>query len=249
MSAAETIYAARFKGPEFLSQGRDNVCTCPLRRAGANVTPDAGGTVVVRRADGTTVTSGTITVSGGVATYTIASATIASETRRADYRIEWTLSVGGVFQVYRRGCIIGRSRLHPVIDDTDLTAGRHSDLADLRPSTASSYQDYIDEAWEEIIAWLRGKGSLAHLVMDPEATRLWHLYQSLALAFNDFTVAGDPDGKWERQRDRYERKADAARDELTLTYDTDDDGVVDVERRPVTPVTFLAVGGSDPWGW
>lgn len=248
MAAAETLYAAQFRGPEFLAIGRTNTITCPLRRANAAVAPDPGGTVTIRRVDGTAIVNAQpVTIVSSVPTYDVLSSVIASEVRRADYSVEWDLSVSGVPGLYRRSLVIGRSRLHPVIDDSDLVNGRHSDLVAQRPSALASYQTYVDEAWNEIIDWLRLKGTLTHLVLDAESLRLWHTYATLELIFNDFTLGVDGE-KWETQRARYESKATAARDALTLTYDVDDDGVAETQRRPVTPVTFLAVSGSDPWG-
>jgi hypothetical protein len=72
-------------------------------------------------------------------------------------------------------------RLYPVVSDGDLTA-TYSQLADLRPSSMSSYQSYIDEAWYTMIQKMRQEGGgLEYLVMTAESFRAAH--QNLTLYY------------------------------------------------------------------
>lgn len=248
MSTEDTVYTARFAGPELLEQGRDQVIKCPVYRAGALVEPDSG-VVSVFSADGTAVvSSGVVSVVADVATYTVASSLLAGLTLEESWRVEWSLDMpDGVTHTFRRSAALCRRSLYPVITDADLYR-RHSDLEALLPSGLTSYQDYIDDAWEELLHDVRQQGSLPQLVAAPEDFRYAHLFRTLALIFEDFEVTGAGDAKWTKLAEANRKRADTAFGRLSLKYDSDEDGVIDEERRPLASTTFLTEGSWDPTG-
>ncbi len=247
MSAADTLYAPRFAGPELIERGRTNTLTCPVYRDGALASPTTGDTVSIYRPDGSLLVTATITKVSNVATYPLLASTMSAESYGENWVVEWALTMpDGVVHTFRRDMALCRRSLYPVVTDADLVR-RHNDLAELRPSTLTSYQDYLDEAWVEMLHRLRQGGSLAQLICSPEDLRYVHLYRTLELIFRDFMVTAAADSKWATLAQSYADQGKAAWGQLAVKYDTNEDGVMDSNRRAMAPVTFLGCGGEDPW--
>ncbi len=251
MSAADTLYTARFAGPELLERGRLNRITCPVHRSGALVAPtETGSTVAIYKPDGSALLGPVqvTDVTGSMAVHDVAAGTLTTSVELAEgYLVEWALIMpDGVTHTFRRACAVGRRRLYPVVTDDDLLR-RHSDLADLRPSSQTSYQNQLDEAWEEIVTLLRQGGSIAHLVTSPEEFRRAHLYKTLELIFDDFSISQAAEAKWAAEAKKYEKRFGVAWSGLTLKYDANEDGMPDQTARPAQPVTFLADSGEGDW--
>jgi len=103
-------------------------------------------------------------------------------------------------------------------------------------TTASDYQDFIDEAWTEIQLRLINLGNRPNLVIGPSALRDVLMYLALALIFEN--EAAQDNGylvRAESYRDQYE----LAWSRLQLTYDSDDDGQPDVKRRAAGASVWL----------
>ena len=221
MSAADTIYAASFAGPELLERERDNRCTCPIFRAGAAVAPSAG-TFSLLDGSGVGVVSGAVSVVGGVAVFVVTGAVLAGRSLAEDWSVEWALTMpDGVVHTFRRSAALCRRRLYPSISDADLIA-RHSDLGELRPSSQTSYQGQIDAAWEELLSFLRQQGSLPHRIISAEELRLPHLFGTLALIFTDFMLTAGGEARWAALADKYSRDAFHARQRVTVKFQLED---------------------------
>lgn len=241
MSQTDTLYTARFLSPEWVERDRANVVKCPVYRNGDKAHP-SDGTLTVYNAAGSKVLDGvTVTITSNVAQYSIGSSTLANESLEDGWLFEWSLDMAdGITHTFRNpgGCV--RRRLYPVVTDADLLR-RHSDLSDIRPSSLTSYQDYIDEAWTHIESRLVGEGQRPYLVMSPSAFREIHVCKTLEFIFLDFsTSAGE--GKWMDLADHYGRLYGIAWNNLTFRYDTDDDGLPDADdrRRSGTSTVWLS---------
>ena len=78
-------------------------------------------------------------------------------------------TIDGDEYLFRRMAALVRRRLYPVVSDIDLTA-TYSDLDNLRPSSLSSYQQYIDDAWYQILRRIRNRGmGYEYLMMSAES--------------------------------------------------------------------------------
>jgi hypothetical protein len=91
----------------------------------------------------------------------------------------------------------GNDRRRGLYPDIDLTA-TYSDLDSLRPSSLSSYQQYIDDAWYQILRRIRNRGmGYEYLMMSPEAFFESHRHLSLYLIFRDFhSSLGQSNGRY-----------------------------------------------------
>jgi hypothetical protein len=195
VSGSEPNYSARFIGPEIIEAGRANVVTATVYLAGAIVVPTAG-TLTVYRADNTAVSAGAVSFAGGVASSTIAALALASLTPEDGWRFEWALTIASVVHTFCRDGSLVYRRLYPVVTDADLLRS-HTDLARRMPTTETSYQDYLDEAWARIESRLINSGKRPWLIMSPSALRDIHVYQTLALIFADFATGGTTAAEWE----------------------------------------------------
>ena len=239
MSTSSPI-SARFAGPEILQKGSANTISCPLYRDGALVVA-TGGNVAILRADGTQAVSASVSIAANIATYT--TPTFSSEALGENWRIVWTITWSGGSGVFDRMAALCRRRLFPVVTDADLLR-RHSDLNNIKPPDVASFQDYLDEAWVELLHTLRQKGNFPQLILSPEDLRYVHLFRTLEAIFNDFTVRSGQGEKWPALAADYRSKAKEAFNSLSLVYSSADDGLPDSRRRPAQSVTFLAAGGD-----
>jgi hypothetical protein len=195
VSGSETIYTARMIGPEIIEAGRDNVVSCPVYNAGAIVTP-ASGTLTIYNSQNVAVSAGSVTFPGGVAQATVTASALSAYQPGDGWRFEWSLTISSVVYTFRRDGSLVYRRLYPVVTDVDLMRS-HTDLARRMPSTETSYQDYLDEAWARIESQLINTGKRPGLIMAPSALRDVHVYQTLVLIFRDFATAGPQTAEWE----------------------------------------------------
>jgi len=245
MSSSDTLYSARFLTPEWLERGRDNLAKCRVYRDGALAAPSSGTVSVFNASNLEVVAAASVTISGSVAQYTITSGVLGAELLGAGWLFEWNLTMpDGVAHIFRTDGGLVRRRLYPVVTDADLTR-RHTDLASLRPSGLTSYQDYIDEAWAEIENRLIGEGNRPYLVVNPHAFREVHLFKTLELIFTDFHMSAG-DGKWLELANQYGKVYGIGWHRVAMSYDTDDDGFADSKdsRRSVISTVWLAGRGS-----
>lgn len=239
MPAADTIYAARFSGPETLVKGRANVITCPLYRSGAVVVPTtSGSTITIRRPDNTLlVDAQAVTVTGSVAQYTVSNSALADEPYREGYAVEWSLVVSGTTHRFRRAGMVCRSVLFPVITDADLI-DRYADLADCLPAGVTTFQAKIDAAWADLCDRLRRQGSLPERILSAEDLRQAHLFATMVLVLEDAIVTETEQSRWGRLLQINAERAAAAFADIQVTYDRAEVGVGAV-RRPVYAATVF----------
>lgn len=242
-----TDYTLRVAGPELLERARDNVITAPIYRDGAPVAPSSG-TCVVLRPDGSQVAAPSVSVVSSVARATVTAASLAGLAYEEGWTVEWVLVMpDGFTHTFRRSAALVRRRIYPVITDGDLLR-RHSDLATQRPASMASFQDFLDEAWVELVHRLRAQGSLAHLVMEPEALRFAHLFKTLELIFRDWSITASGDEKWAHLATDYGQRFAEDWGRLQFRYDEDKTGAVDeTTKRGAQPPVFLTSNGWASW--
>ena len=242
MSTEDTLYSFRMYSPELIERGRDNLVKAPIYLDGALAVPSSGTVSVFDDSNTAIIDAAAVTVVASVAQYNITAAAVASLALSEEWRIEWALLMpDGVVHTFRRGAALVRRRLYPVATDLDLLA-LHSDLTALRPSNLSSYQDYLDTAWKDIICMLREVGNFPNLVMSPSAFRRCHVYLTLELIARDFSTSFGDGSKWDLLADTYSAKFEAAYNRLNFQYDVDDDGQIDGRTRAAAPAIWLGIG-------
>lgn len=243
-----TPYAPQIKVPELLERGKSQLTTLPIFRNGALVGPTdvrysliaPNGTKIVDAAVGT--------YPGNIPQYTHSAANLAESLALGEgYLQEWEVTlVGGTFN-FRRNAAIVKRRLYPVISDGDLTS-TYSQLADIRPSTLSSYQTYIDEAWYTMIQKMRTEGGgLEYLVMSPEAFRAAHQNLTLYYIFRDFhSSLGQSNGRYLDLASEHFKQYTYEWKQINFVYDYDHDGHSDQpnKRQAAQPVIYTSQSGT-----
>jgi len=245
----EQPYTARFSAPEYLERGRDQLVKLEVYRAGALQTPASGTFSLYKPGGEAVIDAAAITVASSRAQYTIPASAIPDTTEVGEgWQIEWILtSGGGVTRTFRRSCAVVLRALFPVVTDADLLAC-YSDLDDLRPADATSYQGYIDEAWRRVIGRLVAKGRFPYLILDPWALREYTLETTLALVFADFgSSVGE--GRYVELADMHKKTAAAAWRNLNFIYDEDHDGKPGGKgtRKSAHPVIYLSNAPRGRW--
>lgn len=220
---ARAVYQARYKNV-YMERARSSFLDLAVYDDGALAAPSAGTVSVFNPAGTAAVDAAAVTVTGSIATYTIAVNTLDSESFGPGWRVEWTLTMPDTnSHVFRHDAALVRVRLGPVITDVDLIA-RHSDLASYRPSGLSDWEDYIEESWREIEGRLEAMGRRPYLIISPQALRPVHLFLTLANIFTDFGGTGDDDNRWVRLAREYHERSEAEWRRTSLVYDEDDSG-------------------------
>lgn len=239
VGSTTSAVSARFLLPDLLERGRLNVLSCPLWQDGALVEPSSGTLTVWDGTGAKQLDAVVVTVTAKVATYSYTPA--ASIDWGESWRFEWTLTVGGVVDVYRNDGSLVRNVLHPVLADADLFR-RHRGLdpnGSSPISTLVNYQDYRDEAWATIQLRLINEGNRPNLILGPSALRDSHLALTLALVFEDFATSLN-ETYAERATD-YRTRYQEAWSDLRFSYapgDDEDNGAT-ARRKSASPTVWI----------
>lgn len=242
--SSSTPYAAQIRAIELLERGKAQTSELRLYRDGLQLVPTAATYTLTKPtgADLLTGETASIAVSGTVSYTHSAEQLKDSEDLGEGYVQEWTITIDGEQYLFRRMAALVRRRLYPVVSDIDLTA-TYSDLENIRPSTLTSYQQYIDDAWYQILRRIRNRGmGYEYLMMSAESFFEAHRHLSLYLIFRDFhSSLGQSNGRYlDLANEHYKLYRDEF-DSINFIYDEDHDGEADDpnKRTRGQPTIFL----------
>ena len=185
-----TLYTARLTGPTLLEKGRDTVITCPVYRDNALVVPSAVAVSIWTAAGASVVAAAAGTVSGSIATYTVAAASTSGLAYGADWRVEWSLTLAGVVEVIQTDAALVRNAIRSPIADTDLFSREPS----LNPNggapihSLTTLQPFIDDAWVTLIQRLLSDGQYPWKMPSAAVLREAMLCLTLSRIFMAFTT-------------------------------------------------------------
>lgn len=251
MAIESTPYAPNIKIPELLERGKANTTSITIYRDGEKVNVNSGTYTLIKPDGSKLVDAAAVTVAANVASYTHSAANLADTLNLGEgYTQEWVLNHDGGHPdqnyTYRRVTSLVRRRLYPCISDADLTAV-YSDLSDLRPSSLTSYQPYIDDAWYTIIRRLRTEGGgLEYLVMSSESFYETHRHLTLYLIWRDFhSSLGQSNGRYLDLSQEHFRMYQDDWKRINFIYDYDHDGKQDEPnmRTAKQPVIYTTTHG------
>jgi hypothetical protein len=215
----------RIRLHEVLERGKSATTTLKIYEDGSAVTPSAAYFSLLNE-DGKEVISYTsATIVGTEISYLVPSSSIPDTISFSDsYLILWKVTISGKEYIFRRSCAIARSKLFPVINDPDLES-HYSDIASIRPSSMSSYQSYITEAFIQIIQRLRDNGNFEYLIIDNQSLRSIHLDLTFYLIWKDMDSSGLGEGRYLQLAQEHRKSFDAGFKRLKLRYDLSEQGV------------------------
>ena len=242
--SSDTPYSARVRVTELLERGKSQNTLLEVYRDGSQITPSSA-TYSILKPDGQyIVENGSTTILGdGTIQYSHSPAQLATSlTLGEGYVQEFNVTISGAVFTFRRMAAIVLKRLYPVISDADLEEV-YTDLDSLRPSSITSYQQYIDSAWYTILRRLRTVGAgYEYLVTSPEAFAEAHRHLSLYLIFRDFhSSLGQSNGRYlELAQEHYKLYQDEFH-VINFIYDEDHTGKPEDsdKRRSAQPTIYL----------
>lgn len=243
----ETRYSVSWFGPDEIMRAEDNILECPVQLDGSPALDSAdSGTVTVYDEAGTAIVSAAaVTITSGIAVYTLTAATVPSTLSLSDrWQVVWALTIDGTDYVFKRKAALVRSRIYPVVCESDMTT-LHFELRLWVDQHDQSLQQYIDGAWKFLYTWLRNQGKRPYLVLESTALFEPHLDLALALAFADMALLTSND-KYLKYAEDYRKRYDEARSGMEFAYDYDEDGFEDVDEgaQPAESVVFLCKPGN-----
>lgn len=242
------FYAPQIRITELLERAKSQVTEIKIFRDNAQTIPTAASYSLLKPGSGSIVENVTAAIDGaGTVSYSHSAGQLAATIELGEgYVQEWTVTISSVDYTFRRMAAIVRRRLYPVISDADLTA-TYSDLEALRPSTLTSYQRYIDEAWITMLNRMRTEGGgYSYLVMSPSSFRAAHLNLALYFIFRDFHSAlGQSQGRYLDLAQEHWRQFQSEYDAINFVYDQGHDGRPDDadNRTSKNPTIYLTAPG------
>lgn len=232
----------RIRLQEVLERAKTATSTLKIYEDGALVVPASATFTLINDSNKKVIDAAAATVAGGgELSYVIAAGDIPDTTSFSDnWLIEWKVMISGIEYTYRRTCAICRTKLYPVISDIDLTQC-YSDLENIRPSSITSYQQYIDEAWIIIIERLKSQGNFPYLIISNQSLRQVHLDASFMLIWRDMNSSGLGDGRYNELMIEHRRAFESGFQRLSFKYDDTESGIsAAAERKPAKAVIYTA---------
>ena len=221
--------APRIRLHEVLERGKAATTTLDVYQDGVQSIPVSGTFTLLDEA-GTAVIGpvAAAVAGGGTVSYSIPAISLPATLAYGDaYLIEWNLTdAAGTVYTFRRPCALAKSRLYPVISDIDLTT-HYSDLNSIRPSSLTTWQNYIDEAYIELIHRLRAEGNFEYLIISNQNLRSPHLDYTFYLIWKDMDSSGLGEGRYLQLAELHRKNFESGFKRLKFRYDRDQDGAAD----------------------
>lgn len=231
LNPASTQYSFRAQwGPVYV-RNRGNTARAEVCLDGAIVAPEEG-TYALYDPTGVLVVEDSVTVAAdGAATFALTSTHLPSDAPlSALYQEVWTLTFGegedAVERVWDRAVAVAVRDWSPPISDADLT-GAMPRLSQHLPQGTSTFQQWISEAWTQILGELEGMGIFPQQVMSPQRFRAWHRHLALALFYESCGLGGRALSNWQELANSERDRAEKARASCTSRMDRDEDGKPD----------------------
>lgn len=246
-------------GPDFLEKGIAQTVTITIEDGGQIKVPTVGtytlldstGTAV-SGLDGVSATS----LAGGLVTYDLGTGALSSEAFSDEYKSVWSLTIDGVVKPFDVEALIVRRKPRSPLSLTSLRK-RMSELeGDYNlPDGKTSWQDYIDTAFDDTVARLMAAGVSVHEITSWYGTLAYVYRVTLMGVSMDLMSTRSGASKWltlwEVMGGPVEdpRSAEFAWTTLTrFRMDRDQDGIPDVDGASEgKPGSFVESANEAEW--
>ncbi len=237
-------YSAQIRHVEILQRNVNQTTSISVYRDNALVVPTEAKYTLVAPDGSKIVDNDTASVAmTGVVSYPHTATELPTSKELGEgYIQEWSIKIDGVFHIFRRMTALVLRRLYPTVSDIDLTA-IYTDLEEVRPSSITSYQKYIDDAWFQILRKIRNKGmGYEYLVMSADSFYEAHRHLALYLIFRDFhSSLGQSNGRYLDLAQEHQRNFLQEFESINFIYDQEHQNKpADKDRRKAAkPVIYL----------
>lgn len=249
MKADAAPVAFRCDEIELIQQGENTTIRVLPARAGAVLRVSEASVTLYDATGRALITDAAATITDGVATYVVTSATTAGSSRGEGWLVVWNLTLEGETEprIWRHAAALVRTRLYPSIDDADLyrrvprmNPNQGTGKRTFHPYT--TFTSFLDEAWVMVSDRLNRNDRRADLILSPDALREAHLTLTLSLIFAD--LASDSNATYYERSKDYRADYEAAFSSIRLVYDESDAGVGNTDPRTPGTTTFFFGGGE-----
>ena len=235
-------YALVVRYPAVYLRGIAHTAKMHTAHNGADVQPTSGTYALVDR-DGDAVIAETATsqVSDG-STYAIGATALDDYAYGPGYREIWKLVMpDGTTRIQTREVAIARYPFEVPISQDDLTRV-NPELVSMFGTTATHLQDFIDEAWGDVLRRLWAAGRAAFRLVSSE--QLHECCRELALYYCFRALGRRPDQAYLDQADHHWQRYEAAWASIAARWDMDDDGIADTDTRESVGTVWQINGNS-----
>lgn len=224
--------------------------TFPIRSGGA-IKAVTSGTFTLSDPNGTAIVDAQdVAVTAGVPSYTLATSfSDSNEAPELNWREQWVLLIDGATETFEHDALLCRIAPERRVNEQNLYK-HHSEWERFLPPGRASWDEVIDEAWEEMLRRLLGDLIIPHKLLNSWALVTCHTYWALHLAAVDFSTTETGRGKWSSLATRYEKRYEKEYDRLALKIDEDDDGLAEDPEAltSAVPELFLTAVPDISWG-
>ena len=237
-------YSAQIRHVEILERNKNQTTSISVYRDNALVVPtEAKYTLIAPNGDKILDSVVASIADSGVVSYPHTAVQLPTDKMLGEgYIQEWWIKIDGEGHIFRRMTALVLRKLYPTVSDIDLTA-IYSDLEEVRPSSLTSYQKYIDDAWYQILRKIRNRGmGYEYLIMSAESFYEAHRHLSLYLIFRDFhSSLGQSNGRYLDLAQEHQRMYLQEMDAMNWIYSEPDSSTpTDKDRRTAgQPVIYL----------
>lgn len=237
-------YSAQIRHVELLERNKSQTTSLSIYRDNALVVPTEAKYTLVEPNQNKIVDSAVASISSeGVVSYPHTATQLPNTKDLGEgYLQEFWVKIDGVAYTFRRMTALVLRKLYPTVSDVDLTA-IYTDLEEVRPSSITSYQKYIDDAWYQILRKIRNRGmGFEYLVMSADSFYEAHRHLSLYLIFRDFhSSLGQSNGRYLELAQEHQRQFFQEFDAINFIYDDEHTNKPEDpnSRKSAQPVIYL----------
>ena len=221
----------RVRCPEVYERGRAHATKIEAR-LGASLVAPSSGSFQLLSPTGAVVASPAVTITGSIATATVAAVDLPDTLSFGPgYIEEWTLTIGGVVQIARKDAWLARRALFCPVTQADLEQLHPALGASVRSGTGS-LQAQIDSVWTDTLGKLYATGQWPARILEPSTLSAYVRNRALAAVFRSFMVGSATPGNNNNElATYYDNEADRAWGSIQYLADDDQDGKADSDER------------------
>ena len=242
-------YRPRLSRPTLIVRARTQTLRLEVWDDSALAEPSAGTVTITDASGAEVVSAASVTIVSGVATYSLAAATIPVTLSLSDaWTVAWDLTLSGVAERFTSPAALVRSGWAETLTPGDLIA-RHPEIAPAREidpqqeGGATTLGSWIEEAGTELFTRLWTDGKKPWLILDPWAARRYLLPQALCIGMRWASTFMEQRGALVMLAAAYEEAAEKAYDALQFRYDHGETGALaDAVRIGAADMAVLGAG-------
>ena len=243
-----TVYQARFAGPILIEKNKANSLALAIELDGAAATLTSGTLTVYRPAGGKLVDAVAGTVAAGTFTSaTILAATTADESLGDRWICQFDIVIAGATETFYNDAALVVAPLRPPIGQTDLVE-RHSECANLLKSgITTGLQQYIEQAWADIMNRMYSDGVQFWKWRTASATRAVLLARTFEILFRDYSTLLDPDDRYSELSTMYGEDYEREYTQMRSRVDMLEDNTISGDNKPASAGIMLSSGPRRRW--